>query len=73
MFGLSLGLLSYYYGATSTVGVLFVLLVLSQLSEKGWRNATTEGARRAGEIDQLVAGGWRRILRASVNFRITPA
>ena len=32
VFGLSLGLLSYYYGATQTVGVLFVLLVLERLT-----------------------------------------
>lgn len=66
VFGLSLGLLSYYYGATSTVGVLFVLLVLSQLSEKGWHDTATDGARGAGGMDQLVAGGWHSILRALV-------
>jgi hypothetical protein len=39
VFGLSLGLLSYYYGATSTVAVLFVLLVLERLIDRGWREA----------------------------------
>src|SRR5262249_29138403 len=35
VFGLSLGLLSYYYGVTSSVAVLLVLLVLERLIHRG--------------------------------------
>ena len=35
VFGLSLGLLSYYHAAVSTLGVLIVFLVLERLTERG--------------------------------------
>jgi len=66
VFGLSLGLLSYYYGATSTIAVLFVLLVLERLIDKGWHEADqTVDCRWAG-TDTLVAYGMHRILQVLV-------
>ncbi|HZT86416.1 MAG TPA: mechanosensitive ion channel domain-containing protein [Stellaceae bacterium] len=46
-FGLSLGLLRYYYAVTSTLGILLVLVVLEALSARAWRELgpTERGAR----------------------------
>jgi moderate conductance mechanosensitive channel len=66
VFGLSLGLLSYYYGVTATVGVLFVLLVLDRLTERGWHDADLDAGRGAAGTDQLGARSVHRILRALV-------
>jgi moderate conductance mechanosensitive channel len=66
VFGLSLGLLSYYYGATSTVGVLLVLLVLEQLTERGWHDADPDADRPSCGTDRLVARSMHRILRVLV-------
>jgi moderate conductance mechanosensitive channel len=63
VFGLSLGLLSYFFGANSTVGVLLVLLVLEQLTETGWHDSEPEGNRRWAGTDQLVARSMHGILR----------
>src|SRR6516225_3447531 len=63
VFGLSLGLLSYYYGATSTVAVLFVLLVLERLIDKGWYRADQAVDRRWAGTDPLVAYSMHRILQ----------
>ena len=68
VFGLSLGLLSYYYGATSTVGVLFVLLVLEQLTERGWHDADSDANHRSAGPDHLVARSMHRILRMLVSL-----
>jgi moderate conductance mechanosensitive channel len=65
IFGLSLGLLSYYYGAISTVGVLFALLVFERLTERGWHDANPD-TDRSPEADQLVARSMHRILRMLV-------
>ena len=66
VFGLSLGLLSYYYGATSSVGVLFLLLVLERLTDTGWHDAGREADHRSTETDQLVARSMHSILRMLV-------
>src|SRR6516164_7413135 len=63
VFGLSLGLLSYYYGATSTVAVLFVLLVLERLIDKGWYRADQAVDHRWAGTDTLVAYRVHRILQ----------
>src|SRR6516225_9836885 len=54
VFGLSLGLLSYYYGATSTVAVLFVLLVLERRTDRAWQGADQAFVSRAGATDTLL-------------------
>src|SRR5436190_15414222 len=64
VFGLSLGLLSYYHAAVSTIGVLLVLMVLERLTERG-RHDTVRARGPAG-IHQLVARSFRRILRILV-------
>ena len=68
VFGLSLGLLSYYYGATSTVGMLFVLLVLERLTERGWHDADPDADHRSAGPDHLVARSMHRILRMLVSL-----
>jgi len=73
VFGLSLRLLSYYYAGISTVGVLFVLLVFSQLSGKVWHEAEVGGARRAGRMSELMAGSWHGILRPLVQLTVVLA
>ena len=45
-FGLSLGLLSYYTAAVSTLAVVLVLLVFERLTARGWHDAATFPARR---------------------------
>lgn len=66
VFGLSLGLLSYYHGFVSTLGVLLVLLVLERLTERGWRDALPAGGGAAGAVERLVAHSLHRVLRAVV-------
>lgn len=63
VFGLSLGLLSYYYGATQTVGVLLVLLVLDQLTERGGHDTESGADRRSAGTELLVARSMHRVLR----------
>jgi len=66
VFGLSLGLLSYYYGATWTVAVLFVLLVLERLIDRGWHQADQAVDYRWAGTDTLVAFSMHRILQVLV-------
>lgn len=66
VFGLSLGLLSYYYGAVSTVGVLFVLLIFQRLTERGWHDADPDGDNPSTGTDQLVARSMHHVLRMLV-------
>ena len=66
VFGLSLGLLSYYYGAVSTVGVLFVLLIFQRLTERGWHDADSHGDNPLTGTDQLVARSMHHVLRMLV-------
>jgi len=64
VFGLSLGLLSYYHAGVSTLGVLLVLMVLERLTERGRHD--TVSVRGPAGIHQLVARSFRRILRILV-------
>ena len=64
VFGLSLGLLSYYHAVVSTLAVLFVLLFLEKLTERGWHDSDPAIARPAGGIDRLAARTIHHILRA---------
>ena len=63
VFGLSLGLLSYYYGVTSSVAVLLALLVLERLIDRGWHDADEAADHRWAGTDTLVACSMHRILR----------
>jgi moderate conductance mechanosensitive channel len=63
IFGLSLGLLSYFHAAISTLGVILVLLVMEKLAERGGRGATEDPA---GRVEDLVALTSRRLLRAAL-------
>src|SRR5439155_10744148 len=69
VFGLSLGLLSYFHAIVSTLGVVMVVLVTERMTERGWHDGdpSTAGAA-AGGVDRLVAQGGHRILRAIVLF-----
>jgi small-conductance mechanosensitive channel len=64
VFGLSLGLLSYYHAVVSTLAVLFVLLFLEKLTERGWHDSGPAIARPAGGVDRLAARTFHHILRA---------
>jgi small-conductance mechanosensitive channel len=66
VFGLSLGLLSYYYGVTSSVAVLLALLVLERLIDRGWHQADQAVDYRWAGTDTLVAYGMHRILQVLV-------
>jgi small-conductance mechanosensitive channel len=55
--GLSLGLLAYYHAAVSTLGILFVVVVLERLAERVWHDAD-------GMATRLGARAFHRILRA---------
>jgi moderate conductance mechanosensitive channel len=66
VFGLSLGLLPYYYGAISTVGVLFVLVVSERLTERGWHDANPDAGHRSAGTDLLVARSMHRVFRMLV-------
>jgi len=66
VFGLSFGLLSYYYGVTSSVAVLLVLLVLERLIDKGWHEADQAVDYRWAGTDTLVAYSMHRIMQVLV-------
>src|SRR6516225_3469491 len=66
VFGLSLGLLSYYYGVTSSVAVLLALLVLERLIDRGWHEADQAVDYRSEGTDTLVAYSMHRILQVLV-------
>ena len=67
VFGLSLGLLSYFRGLMSTLGVLLLLLALERLTERGWHHQfeLTIGSPTGG-VERLVEQSARRMLRAGV-------
>jgi len=58
--GLSLGLLAYYHASVSTLGVLFVAVVVDRLTERAWHDADGPAV---GSAD-LKARTVHRILRA---------
>src|SRR5215813_13041616 len=66
VFGLSLGLLSYYYGVTSSVAVLLVLLVLERLIDRGWHDADKAIDYRWAGTETLVAYSMHRIMQVLV-------
>jgi moderate conductance mechanosensitive channel len=66
LFGLSLGLLDYYHGVISTIGLWLVLLVLERLTELGWNNSERAIANSSGAADRVVRHSMHRILRAAV-------
>jgi len=66
VFGLSLGLLSYYHAAVSTLGVLIVFLVLERLTERGSHASETTAITRVGGMDRLVGRSLRRLLRGII-------
>jgi moderate conductance mechanosensitive channel len=66
VFGLSLGLLSYYYGVTSSVAVLLALLVLERLIDRGWHEADQAVDYRWTGTDSLVAYSMHRILQVLI-------
>ncbi len=66
VFGLSLGLLSYYHAVVSTLGVWFLLLVFERLTERGWQDVQPVATSRPGGFDRLVATSFRSILRVAV-------
>ncbi|MBV8889194.1 MAG: mechanosensitive ion channel [Alphaproteobacteria bacterium] len=66
VFGLSLGLLSYYHGVVSTLGVLLVLLVFERLTERTWRSSDRLLGSAEATEERLAARGCHRILRAGV-------
>jgi small-conductance mechanosensitive channel len=60
--GLSLGLLGYYHAATSTLGIIFVLMVLDRLTERVWHDDRPSLALERPE--RLQARTVHHILRA---------
>jgi moderate conductance mechanosensitive channel len=63
VFGLSLGLLEYFHAAVSTLGILFLLLVLDKLAERGGPPGEIGAPDR---IEDLMSQTSRRLLRAAV-------
>jgi small-conductance mechanosensitive channel len=62
IFGLSLGLLSYFHAAISSLGVILVLLVLDKLAAR----ARAAAAGSPDRVEDLVAQTSRRLFRAAV-------
>ncbi len=62
--GLSLGLLSYYHAVISTLGILFVVLVLDRLTERVWHDEADAGAAIPAGIGDLQARAAHHIIRA---------
>lgn len=57
--GLSLGLLGYYHAVVSTLGVLFVVIVLERLTERVWQDS--EELRQSAH--SLATRSFHRVLR----------
>lgn len=66
--GLSLGLLSYYRAVSSTLGVLFVVLVLDGLAERVWYDDPPIGELAPVATESLGARSIHRIARALIVF-----
>src|SRR4029077_9699630 len=54
VFGLSLGLLSYFQAIVTTLGVVMVVLVIERLTERGWHEAEQQVDHTVGTVDRLV-------------------
>ncbi|MGC2414435.1 MAG: mechanosensitive ion channel domain-containing protein [Stellaceae bacterium] len=68
VFGLSLGLLSYYHALSETLDVLLVVIVLERLTERGWHDAEPSIGGPANAVERLMARSFHRVLRALVVF-----
>jgi moderate conductance mechanosensitive channel len=66
--GLSLGLLSYYRAVSSTLGVLFVVLVLDGLAERVWYDDPPIGEPAPAAAKPLGARSIHRVARALIVF-----
>jgi small-conductance mechanosensitive channel len=66
VFGLSLGLLSYFRAVNSTLGVLFLLLVLGRLAERVWHDAEPTTIRPPDGAAGLMVRTLHHLLRAVV-------
>lgn len=65
IFGLSLGLLSYFHAAISSLGILLLLLVLEKLSERSRREEPAEGPHNTADaVDRLIQRSLRRMFQA---------
>ena len=64
--GLSLGLLSYYRAVSSTLGVLFVVLVLDRLVDRVWSRDEAAFATGWAETRSLRAQSMNRIVRVLI-------
>jgi small-conductance mechanosensitive channel len=62
--GLSLGLLRYYHAVGSTLGILFIVLVLDRLTERVWHDTDMPELGRAVGPERLHARAVHHILRA---------
>src|SRR6185437_1300019 len=62
--GLSLGMLSYYHAVTSTLGILFVLMVLDRLIERVWDDSAPIAFGTPDGIARLQSRTRYRIVRA---------
>ncbi len=62
--GLSLGILSYYHAMASTLGILFVLLVLDRLIERVWDDGARVSLGSAEDAARLRSRTRYRIARA---------
>jgi small-conductance mechanosensitive channel len=61
---LSVGMLSYYHALTSTLGILFVLVVFDSLTERVWHDAALETTSAGVPDDRLVARTCHRLIKA---------
>jgi small-conductance mechanosensitive channel len=69
VFGLSLGLLSYYRAAVSSLAVLLILLVLERLADRGGGQGAPASGRHRGESEhRLVARSFLRLLRTTLGL-----
>jgi moderate conductance mechanosensitive channel len=62
--GLSLGLLSYYHAVSSSLGILFVVLVLDRLIERAWDDSVPIAIGTPDGIARLQSRTRHRIARA---------
>jgi moderate conductance mechanosensitive channel len=75
--GLSLGLLTYYQAAVSTLGIIFVAIVLDRLTERVWHDseALKQGIRalRARTVHRIMRAIGLAITAAALAFTWTTA
>jgi small-conductance mechanosensitive channel len=64
VFGLSLGLLDYFYAVNAALGVLLLLFVLERLLERAWSGGAAEAAGKPDAAARAVARTFHRVARA---------